>query len=300
MWPKLPTIAKSCSSARNRAFTLVELLVVIAIIGILVSLLLPAVQAAREAARRTECVNNITQLGLALHNYEFQFETLPPGVTDTKGPIHNEPQGLHVSWIVKVLPYFEEMNLFRHFDQSAGAYAPVNAEVRACEISVLQCPSEAGEFVNEPKTISGTSYAGCYHDVEAPIDTDNHGLLFLNSQIRYADIYDGSSKTILLGEKLLSKDSLGWVSGTRATLRNTSAFEERHPAFATPQPGAADDAAENKSGSLFVGGFGSFHPGCANFSFADGSTRVISDTIDRAVFKLLGNRADGEIIKSYY
>src|SRR5690606_30133693 len=103
------------------AFTLVELLVVIAIIGILVALLLPAIQAAREAARRTSCMNNLTQLGLALHNYEFHFEALPPGTTNPDGPIRNEPQGNHVSWIVRILPYIEERVLWRNFNAEAGA-----------------------------------------------------------------------------------------------------------------------------------------------------------------------------------
>src|ERR1044071_6737736 len=118
-------------------FTLVELLVVIAIIGILVALLLPAIQAAREAARRTSCVNNEVQLALAVHNYEFHFEVLPPGVTNPTGPIRNEPTGNHVSWIVRILPYFEEYTLFRKFDANAGAYAAVNAPVRAASIDCL-------------------------------------------------------------------------------------------------------------------------------------------------------------------
>src|SRR5204863_2351426 len=142
------------SFARRRmaGFTLVELLVVIAIIGILVALLLPAVQAAREAARRTSCVNNEVQLALAIHSYEFHFETLPPGVTNPTGPIRSEPQGNHVSWIVRILPYMEENTLYQHFDAAAGAYAPANAKVRAAEISVLECSSEPGEFLNEDKT----------------------------------------------------------------------------------------------------------------------------------------------------
>ena len=106
----------------------------IAIIGVLVALLLPAVQAAREAARRVSCLNNVMQLGLALHNYEFHHEALPPGVTNPDGPIRNEPQGIHVSWIVKMLPYLEQNALYRKFDQAAGAYAEVNASLRAAQI----------------------------------------------------------------------------------------------------------------------------------------------------------------------
>src|SRR5512136_477151 len=97
---------------KNRAFTLVELLVVIAIIGILIALLLPAVQAAREAARRSSCLNNLTQLGLAVQNYEMARRTYPPGTINETGPIVNQPTGYHMSWLVQILPYMEEGNVF--------------------------------------------------------------------------------------------------------------------------------------------------------------------------------------------
>jgi prepilin-type N-terminal cleavage/methylation domain-containing protein len=282
---------------RRRGFTLVELLVVIAIIGVLIALLLPAVQAAREAARRTACLNNVTQMGLALHNFEFHFEALPPGVTDDQGPIRNEPQGKHVGWIVRILPYLEQNILYRKFDQAAGAYAAVNAEVRSAQIPPLRCQSDPGPVVTPTPLSASSNYVGCHHDVEAPINNDNHGLLFLNSRIRYADIYDGSSQTILVGEALNRTDELGWVSGTRATLRNTSAIEAGQ-AYQVQQPAAgADDKA--KPGSLFVGGFGSYHPMGVNIGFADGSTRFLAEKVDSTTFRQLGNRADGEIMKPF-
>ncbi len=282
--------------ASRRAFTLVELLVVIAIIGVLVALLLPAVQAAREAARRVSCLNNVMQVGLSLHNYEFHHEMLPAGVTNPDGPIRNEPQGIHVSWIVKTLPYLEQNALYRKFDQTAGAYADANAQVRAAQIRTLLCPSDGMPVMNEASTIARSNYAGCHHDREAPIDKDNHGLLFLNSQIRYSQIYDGSSQTILVGEALTSPEGLGWASGTRATLRNTSAIEAGRP-YLGPDQSRGDE--KEKSGSLFVGGFGSYHPGGGNFGFADGSVRYLSTNTAPELLRQLGNRADGEIMKPF-
>lgn len=287
----------SFATRSARGFTLVELLVVIAIIGILVSLLLPAVQAAREAARRASCVNNVSQVGLASHNYEFHFEALPAGVTNPDGPIRNEPKGIHVSWIVRLLPYLEQNPLASKFDSASGAYADANSLVRAAQISVLHCPSSPIPPVNEASTVARSSYVGCHHDVEAPIDEHNHGLLFLNSKIRYSEIYDGSANTILIAEALTSRDGLGWVSGTRATLRNASKIEIGGPYL--PQPAGSTADPSETSGSLAVGGFGSYHPGGINVGLADGSTRFISQSIDAALLRQLGNRADGEIMKPF-
>ncbi|MGD0516287.1 MAG: DUF1559 domain-containing protein [Thermoguttaceae bacterium] len=224
---------------RHFAFTLVELLVVIAIIGILVGMLLPAIQAAREAARRAECTNNMMQLGIALSSYQSSNQCLPPGTIDDKGPIHNVAQGNHISWLVQILPYIEERNTYKNIDLSAGAYAPKNAAARAISIAIFHCPTY-GRLENPAAPLS--NYAGCHNGAEAPIDANNNGVLFLNSRIRNKDITDGAANTIFAGEKTGSQWDLGWMSGTRATLRNCGTelgqtMLDDGPHRSAPQPG---------------------------------------------------------------
>ncbi len=199
----------------QRGFTLVELLVVIAIIGILVALLLPAIQAAREAARRTQCSQNLVQLIVGIHNYEMAHRAYPPGTIEKKGPIQNHARGYHHGWITQLLPYLEQKNAFNHIDHSVGVYHKNNAPVRELGIDHLMCPSQAASYGGY------SAYAAVHHDVEAPIDANNNGVFFLNSHIAYDDITDGSAYTLFVGEKIVEQGDLGWMSGTRATLRNT-------------------------------------------------------------------------------
>ena len=283
-------------TANNRGFTLVELLVVIAIIGVMVGLLLPAVQAAREAARRMSCSNNLGQLGLAMHNFEFSMEHLPSGVINPDGPIRSEPVGQHVSHLVQVLRYVEHQGVADNFEIAEGAYADVNAAARVQVIGTFLCPSSPS-VMNDDNSAALTNYAGCHHHEEASIASDNTGLLFLNSKVRYGEIYDGSSHTILIGEMVPFADSLGWVSGTRATLRNTGTmintlYGSRERRLFPEMPEDADP--------LWVGGFGSHHPGGAQFCFADGSVRFLSESIDPEVFQNLGHRADGAMMGGNY
>ena len=262
----------------------------IAIIATLIGLLLPAVQSAREAARRCACTNNVVQLGLALHNYEFAHEAFPAGVTDDAGPIKNLAEGKHIGWIVSLLPFLEQQSLAAHFNATDGVYAASNAKVREKYISSLICPSSSTEAIREEEgtRVAVSSYAGCHHDVEAPIDADNHGILFLNSRVRFSDIKDGSSNTLLIGEHRGSEGDLGWTSGTRATLRNTSPIPRRERGSFGDDPAPKDP--------LVVGGFGSDHAGTVIvIGLADGAVRgIVADTAPD-ILRQLGHRADGEL-----
>ena len=317
------------------AFTLVELLVVIAIIGILVALLLPAIQAARESARRMQCTNQIRQLALAVQDYEMANEHLPMGTNNPTGPVENLPNGLHISWIARILPHLEEGVKYDKLDLSASAYSPQNDPVRQSTIEVLMCPSAPNDDWGY------SNYAGCHNDTEKPINTDNNGVEFLNSEITRDDMKDGATYILLLGEKYVDQYDLGWLSGTAATLRNTGhPLDEKPPGWRsgeippwvhnysyysdnefdptinpdTGEPIARDPTADTNSAPdadtwlpwsrlggdsvepLAVGGFGSSHITGCNFAFADGSVRFLQDSIDQSVLERLANRADGQIV----
>ncbi|MCA9075148.1 MAG: DUF1559 domain-containing protein [Planctomycetaceae bacterium] len=289
-------------SESDRGFTLIELLVVIAIIAILIALLLPAIQQAREVARRTQCKNNLAQLSLGLHNYAMAHQVLPPGCVNPSGPIRNEENGYHYSWIVQILPYIEENNAYRKFDFDVSVYNEKHLEVLGHSIPVLICPSS---------TTGGpsTSYVGCHHDSEAPIDVDNNGVLFLNSSIAYRDVTDGRSHTIFLGEAA-QLGMLGWASGTPATLRNAgggingNVYFQTFPGAVPPwmedvgaRPGNEEDLTEDAL--LEVGGFSSAHSGGAHVAFGDGSVRFLIDQIDQETLRRLANRADGELVEGF-
>ncbi len=207
---------------KQRGFTLIELLVVIAITAILIALLLPAVQQAREAARRTECKNNLKQIGFAIHSYYNSFETLPPGVVNSTGPIEQTAEGYHHSWLVSILPYLDESLLSGAIDGDLSIYAEANLPPRKVLIQTYLCPSDPASIYSLPENQSVvlSSYAGNHHHRSAPIDTNNHGVLFLNSRVRYHEIYDGATHTLMAGEAKRSPEDLGWASGTRSSLRN--------------------------------------------------------------------------------
>lgn len=273
----------------RRAFTLVELLVVIAIIGILVGLLLPAVQAAREAARRCNCSNNLGQLGLAVHHFEFNREHLPNGSSDSPSAPQTQNVSPNTSWVVDLLPYIEMKNIYLNIDRKIGAFAPENTEASSIRIAVMLCPSAPMDY--EAKGIynltASSNYAGCYNDIEAPLAKDNNGLLFLNSRLRYSEVLDGLSTTILLGEKISLDDDYGWISGTRSTLRNTGTLP------VSPRVVRGRTILNAEVGPEEFGGFGSFHGSGSNFAFADGAIRYLSRDIDPQLYQNLGNRKDG-------
>ncbi|MDR1492801.1 MAG: DUF1559 domain-containing protein [Planctomycetaceae bacterium] len=189
----------------KNAFTLLELLVVIAIIGILIALLLPAVQAARESARRFQCTNNLMQLGVAVKHYESNRGVLPAGTVNETGPIRNVPVGNHLGWIPRILPYIEQTPLYEKIDFSKGCYDPENREVWFAPIfPTLACPSDANSYRYSTRDgLAQSSYMACHGGEETSINLDNNGVFSLNSKIRSRDIFDGTSNTVFLGESVI-------------------------------------------------------------------------------------------------
>ena len=218
----------------RKGFTLIELLVVIAIIAILVALLLPAVQQAREAARRSSCKNNLKQIGLALHNYHDVYGTLPIG--DLFGPSSSTWNTQRTTWLVRILPYIEESALYDQvdFDRQTSGWAGTNADVRTVEVATFRCPSDPGDRGKTGQATYGpTNYVGClgtHQDLTggggsgADYGSISHGFwnkmfqntgqergcFAANSHGRFRDVTDGTSNTMMVAECLVGVDVLGF------------------------------------------------------------------------------------------
>jgi prepilin-type N-terminal cleavage/methylation domain-containing protein/prepilin-type processing-associated H-X9-DG protein len=287
------TITSVCN-----AFTLVELLVVIAIIGVLVALLLPAIQQSREAARRAQCVNNLRQHGLALSMYHEREETFPPAVTDDNGGSTQ----LH-TWAVLILPYVEQSGLYTIYDFPAGQDAAVNRPVVSTPLSIYSCPSSDDAYYEG----DGHYAKGDYAVVSGTQPADNGGPMFPQSKVKFKDITDGLSNTLLVGE--LYYHNLGWGRGSAAGTtgggggsgaafsRGVSRWWSCNSPCAEPGLNPADTDCNNHCERRFQ--FSSPHGDGVHFVYCDGHTEFISDSIDSAALKALTTIASGEITQPH-
>jgi prepilin-type N-terminal cleavage/methylation domain-containing protein len=265
------------SKKGHAGFTLVELLLVVTLIGILMGLLLPAVQACREAARRTQCCNNLMQIGLALHNYESVYEVFPPGVVNPTRPIANRPPGYHWGFAARLLPWLEQVPAYHGINWDHTVYDQANATTTRVQINIFLCPSDPKGW-GRP---SESNYAGNHDAVEGLIDVNQAGIFHLNSRVSVEDVGDGLSSTLFVGEKK-ADGSGSWAEGTRATLRNTGTpFNQALP----PTPANPDP----------VGGYSSYHPGGLQALKGDGSVSFLRSTLSREALQLLGHRNDGRL-----
>ncbi len=299
-------------------FTLVELLVVIVIIGMLVGLLLPAVQTVREAARRTACQNNLRQIGLAIHSYESSYLMLPPGrigCDDTgdeqdldvcpKGLLAEEKTG--ASGFVSILPQLELRGLFDDLDVASGGLWNRNTDdlmwyydtgknlgVKV-HVPVFWCNSEVGKKISDvyfPIIAATSTYAFCNGSFgpEAPefvTKYRNNGAFVYREQRKLKQIRDGLSNAFVVGEVVHpdiweSSNIWNYTLANADCLRSTS-----NPLNTRPGDGIVLN--------LQNGAFGSFHPGGSSFVFADGHVQFIQDQINMRVYQALSTIAGGEL-----
>jgi len=296
-------LAKKRNLVVRYGFTLVELLVVIAIIGVMVGLLLPAVQAAREAARRMQCSNNLKQVGLALQNYHDTFKSFPSGyIVDTATA--GTAEGW--AWGALILPYIEQGALHEQLGVTQRALRAALTTGNTFKplfqtpVFTYICPTDSGFSpgylaVNRPfngglGTVAGgleplhpplSNYIGVSGHRDVVNDVANTGILFGNSRVRFADVVDGTSNTVAVGEReTLNAKSGTWI-GIRAPGGSSTAGV--NVAIGHSHPKINDITAANPWNTDRIGGsegFSSLHPGGAQFVFCDGSVRFLSETIE--------------------
>jgi len=275
------------SSTRRAAFTLVELLVVIAIIGVLVALLLPAVQAARESARRTHCSNNLKQIGLSTHNHHDILKHLPVG--GDNGPTECCRADTNVTknycWTYHLLPYMEQGNLHQIGQTN-------RAQLIREPVSGFYCPTRRA--VDLYRSRAKCDYAGCSGQ-----GNDGAIVRTRTGEIGFQKITDGLSSTLLVGEARIHRSYMeaGTSAGYWADNEDcyTAGWADDNVRNGTKSP-AADLTDATLAGSLVHNQFGSSHPAGMNGVFCDGSTHFIRSTLDATVFRTLCRRADGNAI----
>jgi prepilin-type N-terminal cleavage/methylation domain-containing protein/prepilin-type processing-associated H-X9-DG protein len=305
---------------RRRGFTLIELLVVIAIIAILIGLLLPAVQKVRAAGERINCVNNMKQIGLALHNYHDINGAFPQGITERPGSARDPREWL--SWMARILPWIEQPALYRNMEQ---AYASQGNSPNPFQnpphmglahvLTILRCPSDFRQYratYAGGLTVAFTGYLGCNGQNLRTYD----GILYWNSKVRMADITDGTSNTFLVGERPPSWDMVfgWWYAGAGqwdysfGSVRNSGSSdvtlggaEINIRSNGIPQmnacpvgPYAYTDGTILNPCDQFH--FWSLHSAGANFLFGDGSCRLLGYTAGAPLMVGLSTRAGGEAV----
>ncbi len=288
---------------RRKGFTLIELLVVISIFGVLIMLLLPAVQRARQAVKRSQCQNNLRQLSLALHVYHHENQVFPPGYVSGAG---DDRTGW--GWPSLMLKELEQSTLASGINPTLPAMHPDNRTVVTCHLNTFLCLADEpgrGDFVVNT-TIAGasisaplppTNYIGSFGTGDPDTDDQGDGVFYRNSRVSFEMMTDGTSTTLLLGERTQGVGLSTWsgaVQGT-GTLRvgGVNRKETLGPSLVVGS--TMGDGGPNARPSRHAQ-FASRHEGGAYFAFGDCSVRFVSDGIGKAVYHGLATRKGGEVV----
>ena len=276
-----------CASLQRRAFTLIELLVVIAIIAILIALLVPAVQKVREAANQTSCQNNLKQIGLAIQNYHDAYKAFPPGYV-ASGPYSDGASDTTPGWgwAALILPYLEHDDIYRQLDfnqpveKSSAIQTIVQAYLCPSDVTTQEAFPVLDGFGSPICLAAPSSYAACVGgDESGTTDSSGSGIFYRNSQTRMTDITDGTSSTILIGERGWSNSNGIWAGAInngvcmRGQLNACSGTGWSPAATLVQAHCHLNNTTTDTDGGL--DDFSSRHSGGSNFVFADGSVHFI-------------------------